>query len=495
MDQDTTPPGSRTPALPAWASEGVGRRRFLARLTAGGAGVLGFPGALESLNASAGRHRRPARPNIVFMMADDLGYGDLSGYGRADCATPVLDRLAVEGMRFTQAYSAAPVCTPTRVGFMTGRYPARHPVGLREPLTGSPEDRGLGLEATHPTVSSLLAAAGYTNALFGKWHLGLRPEFRPSMHGFHEFFGPLSGAVDHISHDNPGGEPDLWENDRPVRRDGFLQDLVIERAVGFIRRRPEPFFLSLQGTAPHWPWQRRGDPPVFVAPSELNPADRYLGPGDRYPDMIRILDEGVGRVLRALQEAGIAERTLVVFTSDNGGEAHSSMGGLAGAKGTTWEGGIRVPAFARWPGVIPAGVTSTQALTTLDWTATILSVAEAGAASTHPLDGMDLLPVLTGAQAASERTLFWRMAHRRRQLAVRSGSWKVQRDEEGEHLFDLATDPGERRDRKEEDPDRFTRLRGLARVWESEMLPPPAGPQGAARDGSARDQTGGPNRR
>ncbi|HEX2190568.1 MAG TPA: sulfatase-like hydrolase/transferase [Longimicrobiaceae bacterium] len=442
------------------------RRTFLGRLAAAAGGALAAPASAAALDARApavSRRGGRGRPNVVFMMADDLGYGDLSGYGRADYGTPVLDRLAVEGMRFTHAYSAAPMCTPTRVGFMTGRYPARHPVGLREPLTGGDEDRGLGLEAAHPTVSSLLKGAGYTNALFGKWHLGLVPDCHPRRHGFDEFFGPLSGAVDHVSHTS-WGELDLWENERPVRAEGYLQDLVIDRAVAFIRKRPEPFFLSIQGTAPHWPWQRRGDPPVGV---ELN-----TGPGDRFPDMVRILDEGVGRVLGALAEAGIAERTLVVFTSDNGGERYSSMGGLAGRKGSTWEGGIRVPAFARWPGVIPAGVTSAQAFTTLDLAATILSAAEAAPASTHPLDGIDLLPLLTGGEPPRDRTLFWRMAQRAQQGAVRRGTWKYHRDQEGERLFDLVLDPGERRDRKNEERERFAELRSAYDAWDAEMLPP-----------------------
>jgi arylsulfatase A-like enzyme len=194
--------------------------------------------------------------------------------------------------------------------------------------------------------------------------------------------------------------------------------------------------------------------------------------------MVRILDEGVGRVLRALEEAGIAERTLVIFTSDNGGERYSSMGGLAGRKGTTWEGGIRVPAFARWPGRIPAGSISTQPLTTLDWTATILSVAQTSPASTHPLDGMDLVPLLTGAERPRERTLFWRIGTRRG--AVRRGTWKYHCDEEGERLFDLVLDPGERTDYKAQDTERFSQLRSTYQAWNAEMLPPLVRPAGGA---------------
>ena len=465
------------------------RRGFLGRLAAATGGAALAPAALAGLSAPAVLARRRVQPNIVLLMADDLGYGDLSGYGRADYHTPVLDRLASQGMRFTHAYSAAPTCTPTRVGLMTGRYPARHPVGLREPLTGADEDRGLGLEPEHPTLSSLLKGAGYTNALFGKWHLGLDPRFHPLRHGFDEFFGPLSGAVDHISHVDPFGEPDLWENERRTREDGYLQDLVTDRAVRFIAGRPEPFFLSLQGTAPHWPWQGRDDPPVDL--DGRGPAAFLAGPGDRYPEMVRILDEGVGRVLRALEDAHIAERTLVVFTSDNGGERHSSMGGLAGRKGSTREGGIRVPAFARWPGVIPVGVTSTQALTTLDWTATILAAAETGPASTHPLDGRDLLPVLTGPASPHGRTLFWRTSQRTQEGAVRSGTWKYHRDERGERLFDLALDPGEREDLKDAEPELFDELRATYATWESEMLPP-LPPLRPGPTGLPPSPTGGP---
>ena len=409
------------------------------------------------------------RPNIVFISADDLGFGDLSGYGRADYQTPVLDRLAGEGTRFTQAYSIAPVCTPTRVGFMTGRYPARHPVGLREPLTASAADREVGLEPTQPTVSSLLKRAGYTNALIGKWHLGVAPEFHPNRHGFDEFFGPLTGAVDYIAHTDPSGAHDLYRNGKPVQVEGYLTDRLADEAVRFIRQRREPFFLSHQGTAPHSPWQRRGDPP---AGRSVGPFD--VGPADRFPDMVRALDSAVGRLLAALVETGIADRTLVIFTSDNGGVQHSSMGGLARQKGHLWEGGIRVPMFLRWPGVIPAGVTTIQVASTLDLTATILAAAAVSSPARQPLDGIDLLPVLTGRQTAQERTLFWRTSQRIRQGAVRQGGWKYLHDQDGEYLFDLVLDPGERHDRKLDDPARFRALKAAYAAWEREMLSPTA---------------------
>jgi arylsulfatase A-like enzyme len=439
------------------------RRSFLGRLAGGAAALATAP------RLSAGDQRPGGdRPNIVFIAADDLGYGDLSGYGRADYETPVLDRLASEGMRFTQAYSIAPICTPTRVGFMTGRYPARHPIGLREPLTESPADSERGLDPAHPTVTSLLKRAGYTNALVGKWHLGIKPEYHPNRHGFDEFFGPLSGAVDYVSHTDPRGQHDLYRNADPVRLEGYLTDLIADEAVRFIRQRREPFFLSHQGTAPHSPWQRRGDPPVGPGTGPYN-----VGPGDRFPDMVRALDQATGRILAALDDAGLKDRTLVIFTSDNGGVQHSSMGGLARRKSHLWEGGIRVPAFARWPGMIPAGVTTTQVATTLDWAATILGVAAAPASPAFPLDGIDLLPVLTRREAPRDRTVFWRTAVRTRQAAVRQGTWKYLRDEQGEYLFDLALDPGERQDLKKDETARFERLRNAWSAWAREMLPPP----------------------
>ena len=444
----------------------LGRRAFVGALAAGAGALAATPSALPAARPAA--RLRPRQPNIVFIAADDLGYGDLSGYGRADFATPVLDRLAAEGTRFTQAYAIAPVCTPSRVGFMTGRYPARHPIGLLEPLTPSPAHRELGLDPSHPTVPSLLKAAGYTNALFGKWHLGVKPECHPNRHGFDEFFGPLGGAVDYVGHHTPAGEPDLQRNGSPVRANGYLTDLIADESVRFIRQRREPFFLSHQGTAPHSPWQRRGDSPLPPAPGPYD-----AGPADRFPDMVRALDEAVGRILAALAEEGLAERTLVIFTSDNGGVRYSSMGGLAGGKQQLWEGGIRVPMFLRWPVVIPAAVTTTQVATTLDVSATILAAAGAEPSAAHPLDGIDLLPILTGHAPVQERTICWRTTRMTRHAAVRKGGWKYLRDEAGEYLFDLVLDPGERRDRRAEEPARFASLKGEHARWEGEMLPPP----------------------
>ena len=439
----------------------VDRRRFIAGMAAGASALVAGCRA----GPSAGPRVRRL-PNLIFISADDLGYGDLSGYGRADFRTPELDRLATEGTRFTQAYSIAPICTPTRVGFMTGRYPARHPIGLHEPITDSHDHRLIGLPPTPPTLPLLLKEVGYTSALFGKWHLGVAPEFRPSQHGFDEFFGPLSGAVDYVSHTDPTGAHDLYRNDEPVQVQGYLTDLLAEEAVRFIHARREPFFLSHQGTAPHSPWQRRGDPPV--GPGK-GPYDS--GPPDRFPDMVRALDDAVGRIVAAVDAAGIAGHTMIIFTSDNGGVKHSSMGGLAGRKAQLWEGGIRVPAFVRWPGTVRAGVTTTQVATTLDWSATLLAAAGVAPERRRALDGIDLLPVLAGREPERPRTVFWRTTQRTRHAAVRDGTWKFLRDEHGEYLFDLALDPGERRDLATEHPQRLAALRQAYEDWNRDMLP------------------------
>lgn len=446
-------------------SSELSRRSFLSSMALGAGGV-----ALQSSVHALAQPRPGQRPNIVLITADDLGYGDLSGYGRADFQTPQLDRLAAQGTRFTQAYSIAPICTPTRVGLMTGRYPARYLVGLREPLTLSPADSKLGLEPSPPTMPLLLKDAGYTNGLFGKWHLGVQPRFHPNRHGFDEFFGPMGGAVDYVSHTDPAGDHDLFRNGDRVRAQGYLTDLIAQEAERFIRSTREPFFLSHQGTAPHSPWQRRGDPPVERVGEGVE-RGLDVGPSGRFPDMMAALDEAVGRILRALEERGVAGRTLVIFTSDNGGKQHSNMAGLARGKGHVWEGGIRVPAFARWPGVIPSGVTTRQVATTLDWTATILAAAGGSPKPQWPFDGINLLPSLTSG-TTQDRTIFWRSA-RERQGAVRSGGWKFLRDGEQEFLFDLVLDPGERKDLKDKRADLFRSLKARYAVWERDMLPLP----------------------
>jgi arylsulfatase A-like enzyme len=417
-----------------------------------------------------------ARPNIIFIVADDLGYADLSCYGRKDYQTPALDRLAAQGVRFSQAYAGAPVCTPSRVSFITGRYPARLSVGLREPLVGSNADRAIGLPADHPTVSSLLKSSGYETALVGKWHLGSQPEHHPNRHGFEEFFGTTAGAADYINHTSGLGRPDLFHNEKPVQRDGYLTDLLTEYAVAFVSRpRERPFFLSLQYTAPHWPWQKPGDPPRPAAEAG-SAAWTQGGSPETYASMMERLDAGIAAILAALDQHGIGENTLVIFTSDNGGEQFSRMAPLSGRKMQLREGGIRVPAIARWPGVLPAGRETDQVAITMDWTATILAAARVPTLANDHFDGIDLLPICRGEQPGQSRTLAWRTFQRTQHKALRQGDWKYFHDGQREYLFNLGLDPAEANDLKGEQPERFVALKKLYTEWEAQMLPPIALP-------------------
>ena len=411
-------------------------------------------------------------------MADDLGYADLSGYGRKDYATPALDQLAAQGTRFTQAYAIAPVCTPTRVGLLTGQYPARHRAGLWEPLRTT-----FGTEGLDPAESMLarrLRDAGYHTGLVGKWHLGWDQRFWPDKHGFDRWFVVMSGGADYVLHrstepGNPAGEHDLYQDGKPFKKDGYLTDQFTEQAEAFLRSAKAPFFLNLEYTAPHWPWQQRGDAGY---PPDKNPST-YGGSPEIYAGMMRALDEGVARVLKVLEETGQADNTIVIFTSDNGGEIFSDMGGLSGMKQQLWEGGIRVPAFVRWPGVARAGQTSQQVITTLDWTATMLTAA---GASSDALDGVDLQPHLRGDAPVSDRTVFWRSSRLGLQHAVRQGKWKYlridkqapggSRPETGEFLFDLESDPREAKNLAGAQPDVLARLRTLYAEWEKSVLAP-----------------------
>jgi arylsulfatase A-like enzyme len=409
------------------------------------------------------------RPNILFILADDLGYGDLSCYGRPDYRTSVLDRLASEGTKFLSAYAAAPVCTPTRCAFVTGRYPQRLEVGLYEPLTGSDLDKGLPPE--HPTVASLLKANGYDTALIGKWHLGWKPEFGPNRHGFEEFFGILSGAEDYFTHrasDSIG--PDLWENITPVQRVGYLTDLLSDRAAQFINRpRTKPFYLSLHYTAPHAPWEGPEDAAIGHTSHGEGPMTEG-GSLKIFASMMKSMDGGIGRVLEALRRATLERDTLVIFTSDNGGERYSHNWPFSFEKGDLWEGGIRVPAIVRWPGVLPGGQSTEQAATTMDWTATILAASGTKPHPSFPLDGEDLMPVCKDARAVHDRTLFWRTTQ---QQAARIGNWKYLKESGKEHLFDLSVDLGEKVDLRARRVEVFNRVKAHFVAWNGKMLPSP----------------------
>jgi arylsulfatase A-like enzyme len=416
------------------------------------------------------------RPNFVFIVADDLGFADLGCYGGRVPVSPVLDRLAADGIRFTQGYANSPVCSPTRFALMTGRYQYRLRGAGEEPINS--RSRGsttLGLPPEHPTLPSLLRAAGYRTALAGKWHLGYPPAFSPLRSGYDEFFGPMSGGVDYFSHCDSRGTHDLWQGEAEHREEGYLTDLISRRAVDFIERvaaaGAAPFFLSVHYTAPHWPWETRDDARIA---DEVKDNLFHLDGGNihTYRRMIAHMDEGIGWILEALAAHGVADDTLVVFTSDNGGERFSDNWPLVGGKMDLTEGGIRVPWIARWPARIGAGATSAQLCMTMDWSATMLDAADVSAEPRFPLDGVSLLPLLADPAHPFDRPLYWRMKHRG-QRALRRGAWKYLRVDGHDYLFDLEADERERANRAARDPARLQAMRADWEAWNATMPPIP----------------------
>ena len=311
----------------------IDRRELLVGAAAGVAGLLP--------RVSWGAERRP---NFLFIMADDLGWADIACYGREDVRTPHLDSLARDGMKFDHAYSNSPICSPTRVGLITGRYQYRLRIGLDEPTGGGTH----GLEVGTPTISSQLKAAGYQTSLVGKWHLGTPARYSPLKHGYDRFWGLRGGGIDYFSHDSrrivPGGvegsaTPDLWDGDTPVDATGYLTDLIGDRTSSEITRMARdgrPFLMSLHFTAPHWPWEGPGDEALSRTISNALHYDG--GTMATYKAMIESMDVNVGKVLAALAASGQADNTIVVFTSDNGGERFSKTWPFHGMKGECLEG-------------------------------------------------------------------------------------------------------------------------------------------------------------
>ena len=419
------------------------------------------------------------RPNFIFIVADDLGYADLGCYGGRDAVfgpvSPVLDRLAQDGLLFTQGYSNSPVCSPTRFGLMTARYQYRLRGAAEEPINS--RSRGsttLGLPPEHPTLPSLLRGAGYRTALIGKWHLGYPPTFGPLRSGYEEFFGPMSGGVDYFSHCDSAGRHDLWFGEEELADEGYLTDLLSRRAVDWVDRMAAgdaPFMLSLHYTAPHWPWETREDAGRAPAIKD-NLFDLAGGNIHVYRRMIHHMDEGIGWIVEALRRNGQLDNTLIVFTSDNGGERFSDNWPLVGGKMDLTEGGIRVPWIAHWPDVIRPGGQSRQLCMSMDWSATMLDAAGVAAHPDFPLDGVSMLPVLRDAAHSFDRPLHWRMNHRG-QRALRQGNWKYLRVDGNDYLFDIPADERERANQAKKQPERLATMRQAWEDWNASMPPIP----------------------
>ena len=411
---------------------------------------------------------RATQPNVVLIITDDLGWADLGSYGATDIRTPNLDRLASEGLRLTDFYANGVTCSPTRAGLMSGRYQQRY--GIEAPLPNVERAGDRGLPATGYSLPQLLKNHGYATALVGKWHLGYVEDKSPNAHGFDYFFGLKSGYHDYYTHHDGGGQPDLWENDRPIESAGYTTDLVTQRAARFIdEHKNEPFFLDVAYTAPHWPYQVPGNP--SVAPGNARhvmPQDLETSTRSDYVAMVEHLDEQIGELLAVIERAGIAEDTVVIFTNDNGGEWLSSSAPLFGRKWTVFEGGIRVPAIVRWPGRIPTGSVSDQVGITMDLTASILAVTGAAVPAEAKLEGVDLFPVWEGRAPQIERTLFWRSGSgAAKQTAVRRGDWKLVVDGPHTYLFNLRTDLSERNDMAKSRQDVAQELYPLLTSWEA----------------------------
>lgn len=364
------------------------------------------------------------KPNIVLIMADDLGYGDLSCYGNEKFATPHLDRMAGEGMRFTNFYASGPVCSPTRAGLMTGRY--QHRAGIPGVVFAAfDRNRHHGIHDAELTLAEVLREVGYATGIFGKWHLGYAPSFNPMNHGFDQFIGYVSGNVDFQNHIDGVGVFDWWQGRGLKDEPGYTTHLITRHAVEFIKaHRDEAFFCYIPHEAPHYPFQGPDDPAFRIRGQVVKEVRTQEHKRRAYREMIQELDAGIGEVLKTLSDLGLAEQTLVFFCSDNGATSAGSNGPLSGFKTQLWEGGIREPAIAWWPGTIEAGSTTDQVSWTIDMMPTIVDLA--GAAEVLPgdraLDGHSLTGTLKGAKTTTSRTLFWEYGGYK---AVRDGDWKL----------------------------------------------------------------------
>ena len=449
------------------------RREFVA-------GAMGALAGAETLHAAP-----PARPpNILFILADDLGFADLSCYGRREYRTPALDTLAQQGTRFTSAYANSSVCTPSRVALLTGRYQQRLPIGLEEPLS----QRNVGLPAAQPTLASLLRARGYATHLIGKWHLGKLPDYGPLQSGYEEFWGIRGPTVDYFTHAY-NNEADLWDGDTHIEQTGYLTDLLGDKTVQTLerlRKSARPWLISLHFTAPHWPWEGPQDQAesARLAAIKTRGALRHFDGGDMktYAAMVTRMDEQIGRILDTLRRLGMRNDTVVVFTSDNGGERFSDNYPFTGRKTELLEGGLRVPAIVRWPGLGRPGTTSDAQIMTMDWLPTF--VAAAGGAVDTPVasDGVDIRRAVAG-EALPERTLFWRYRNRKQQ-AARRGDWKYLEINGNSFLFNVVADPMERANLKLRQPSTFEALHAAWTAWNATMLPedPEANSSGLTSD-------------
>ena len=443
--------------------------------------------------SAAGNADRAAdrRPNILLIVADDLGYADMGCAGGKDIQTPRLDRMASEGVRLTQYYVTWPACTPSRGSIMTGRYPQRN--GLYDMIRNDVADYGhrfteseyaispemtLGLDVREVTIAQVLKQAGYATGIVGKWDSGRARRFLPLARGFDSFYGFANTGIDYWTHERYG-VPSLFRGNERIKEEGYATDLFCREAVRFIREnRQRPFFLYLPFNAPHVASNLNKDP--FQAPQkylQLYPGFDPKANRTKYMAMVTCLDEAIGEVFDTLKELALEENTLVIFFSDNGGGGPSDNGPLRGQKSQMFEGGIRVPFLARWPGRIPAATVREEMLTSLEILPTVATAAGVPLPRGVVLDGFNMLPVLRGAGKSPRNEMFW---ENRTDRAAHVGSYKWVDSAKGKGLYDLAQDIGEKTDLSVEKPDVLAQVKARWDAWRKEM--DNSAPRGPFRD-------------
>ncbi len=438
----------------------MNRRDFIGAASTGAAGM--FLGGGASAASSS-------RPNIIIIMADDLGYGDLGCYGSDLVRTPVIDRMASEGVRLTQFFSCASICSPSRSGLMTGRYPIRNGVNNNFGPTVNPAsvfietitDTGLGMNTGEITLGQAMKEQGYATCCIGKWHLGDLKKYMPTSRGFDHYFGiPYSNDMKPVKLYN-----DLDMIEYPVNQDTLTKRYTRE-ALQFIEaNRDGPFLLYLPHTFPHVP---------LYASEEFEGRSR----AGRYGDCVEEIDWSTGRILEALEKHGIAENTLVVFTSDNGPWYQGNTRGLRDRKHTPFEGGVRVPLVARWPGTLPQGVVSDEITINLDLFSTAVEAAGGSLPADRPMDGESLMPIFNRGASPHEALYFYRFE---KLWCIRTREWKYHRPhrvwcagslhrKRGPMLFNVKEDPEESYNLIEKFPQKAAELEAMMADWESGLV-------------------------
>ena len=407
------------------------------------------------------------KPNIILIMADDLGYGDLGCYGSERMQTPSIDKLASEGMLFTDFHSNGAVCSPTRAALLTGRYQQRS--GMEGVIYAKGETRQTGLDVEEFTIADYLKAAGYATGIIGKWHLGYRIDYNPTYQGFDYFKGYVSGNVDYHSHVDNSGVPDWWYNLERVEEEGYVTDLITQHVVDFIHKNQnDHFFLYVAHEAPHVPFQGRNDKADRFPGLDFDYEGSVKDKERAFKEMIEVMDEGVGRIIQKLEELKLSEKTLVIFCSDNGGKkGYADNGELRGFKGSLWEGGHRVPAIVSWPGKIQAGSKNNELVMSMDFFPTIVNLSQSLIMPETAFDGTDLTYLLLDGSSLEERTVFWKY---RKQKVARRGKWKLMAEQDSIHLFNLNTDISEKANLINIQTGIADQLNSELQTWETDVM-------------------------